>query len=399
MTTETPSTTSGPGCPHGHVPLYGNDFAADPRQVYDENRPRGTALPVELAPGVEATLILGYDAALEVLRDPGSFPKDGRAWEKTVSDDCPVKPVMAFRPSCLYADGERHSRLRSALQDPLARIDVIDLRRYVEETADALIESLAVRGEADLVGEYARVLVARVFTRLFGCPPELAERLIAALSRIIDVDHAAEANKMLTEALADLVLLKRREPGPDVASWMMAHPARLNDQEMMDQIALFFGFGTEPQHSLIANGLRLLLTDDRFAGDLSGGNLAIEDALDEILWTDPPLANLGFSFPVRDTDFAGTRLPADRPVLVSFAAANTDPSRASGNRVGNRAHLAWGAGPHTCPAKRPARLIATVAIERLLDRFPDMEVAVDPSELRWRPGPFHRSLTALPVRF
>lgn len=88
-----------------------------------------------------------------------------------------------------------------------------------------------------------------------------------------------------------------------------------------------------------------------------------------------------------------------RPLVVSLAAANTDPALTADRRAGNRAYLAWSAGPHTCPAQRPARRIAAVAVEKLLDRLPDVGLAVPADELKWRPGPFHRTLVALPVTF
>ncbi len=65
------------------------------------------------------------------------------------------------------------------------------------------------------------------------------------------------------------------------------------------------GAGTEPQQNLIAGALRLLLSDDRFAGTLSGGSLPVEDALDEVLWTDPPMANYAVHYPVRDVVYEG----------------------------------------------------------------------------------------------
>jgi cytochrome P450 len=179
----------------------------------------------------------------------------------------------------------------------------------------------------------------------------------------------------------------------------MAHPAQLDDEEMAHQIVMLLGAGTEPEQNLIANTLRLLLSNEGFAGDLSGGSLMVEDALDEVLWTDPPIANYGAAYPVQDIDFHGVRLPADQPVVVSYAAANMDPAIVSDHRTGNRAHLAWSAGPHTCAAQQQARLIASVAIEKVLDRLPDMELAVPIEELVWRPGWVHRALQSLPVRF
>ncbi|MYR89567.1 cytochrome P450, partial [Streptomyces sp. SID685] len=62
-------------------------------------------------------------------------------------------------------------------------------------------------------------------------------------------------------------------------------------------------------------------------------------------------------------------------------------------------HLSFGAGPHTCPVKHEGLLIATEAIERLTQWLPDMEPTVPRDRLTWRPGPFHRSLVSLPVRF
>ena len=219
------------------------------------------------------------------------------------------------------------------------------------------------------------------------------------MSGIFDTVNAKRSNEILRDAVVELVQLKRREPGQDVTSWLAEHPVRLTDEEMMHQLTTFLGAGTEPTQNLIVNGLRLLLSDDRFAGDLSGGNLQVEDAIDEILWTDPPLANFAITYPPRDVEFAGVRLPKDQPVVVSLAAANTDPALVGERREGNRAHLAWSAGPHTCPAQQPARLIASAAIEKILDALPEMELAVPNDLLHWRPGPFHRALVALPVNF
>jgi cytochrome P450 len=401
VTSDPAESTPPSGCPaHGsREPLYGPDFAAAPDRVYDRLRRHGPAAPVDLAPGIPATLVTGYDAALDVLREPGTFSKDPRRWQSRVPPDCPVLPMMMYRPNCLFTNGGTHARLRGAVTDSLGRVDPIALRHHVERGADALIAGFDTAGEADLISQYARVLPVLVLNRLFGCPPAYGDRMAACVSAMMEGVEAEQASADFGQCVAELIALKRRRPGADVTSWLIAHPSGLTDEELVHQIVLMVGAGVEPEQNLIANALRLLLSEERFGGDLSGGSLPIEEALDEVLWTDPPLANYAVSYPVRDTDFAGVRLPANEPVVISFAAVNTDPSMASDERAGNRAHLAWGAGPHACPAQRPARLIATAAIEKLLDALPEMELAVPADELVWRPGPFHRALTALPVRF
>ncbi|MFI0742021.1 cytochrome P450 [Streptomyces sp. NPDC021100] len=399
--------TSFHGPAHEVTPLHGPDFAADPHAVYRRLRRYGPVAPVELAPGVRAHLVTDYRAALDVLRSPEAFAKDARRWralaDGRVAPDNPVVPMMAYRPNCLFTDGEAHRRLRQAVTDSLERIDPNALRGYVERSADVLVDRFTTAGEADLLGDYAKVLPLLVFNQLFGCPPALGDRLVEGMSGIFDGVDAERANALVTSTFTELIALKRRQPGADVTSWLMAHPAGLTDEEMIHQLVVLMGAGTEPQQNLIAGALRLLLCDDRFAGDLAGGSMPVDDALDEVLWLDPPMANYGVHYPTADLDFAGVRLRAGEPVVVSFAAANTDPAlrpgHRSGQRTGNRAHLAWSAGPHHCPAKDPARLIASAAVERLLDRLPDLELAVPADRLVWRPGPFHRALTALPVRF
>ncbi|MFI0483077.1 cytochrome P450 [Actinomadura sp. 9N215] len=391
-----------PPAPPGTAPfpLYGPEFTKSPELVYERMRAVGDLVPVELVPGVPATLVLGYDAALEILRDPDRFPRCSEVWEAEVGPECPVLPMLQARPNALFTNGAVHARFRSVIVDGLARVHPAALRGYAENAADGLIDAFADDGKADLIAQYTRPIPLLVFTELFGCPQEIARRLEQGMTGMLEgVDDPAEALGMLEQAARDLVALKRAKPGADIASWMLRHPAGLDDEEVMNQVGLLLASGTEPENSLIANGIRLLLSDDRFGGDLSGGSLPVEDALDEILWTDPPISNYGPTFPRRDVNFHGYRLPAHQPVIISYAAANTDPSRGEANRMGNRAHLAFAGGPHTCPAKNHARLIASVAIERLLDRLPDVELAVQPEELEWRPGAFHRALTALPVTF
>lgn len=380
-------------------PLYGQELAEDPAGAYARLREHGVVAPVELSPGVPATLVTGYEAALGVLRDPITFPKDPRGWQQTVPDDCPVLPMMTYRPNCCHADGAAHSRLRVAVTDSLTRVDAFALRGYVEDAADRLIATFAAKGTADLVTDFARELPLLVFRELFGCPPDLGDRLVTGMSGTLDTVDAKRKNEILSAAVVELVELKRREPGQDITSWLAGHSVGLTDEEMTHQVTMLLGAGTEPTQNLIVNGLRLLLSDARFAGNLSGGNLQVEDAIDEVLWMDPPLANFAMTYPAHEVDFAGVRLPKDEPVVISLAAANTDPALATQHREGNRAHLAWSAGPHTCPAQRQARLIASAAIEKILDALPEMELAVPAAMLTWRPGPFHRALVSLPVNF
>ncbi|GAA0693791.1 MULTISPECIES: cytochrome P450 [Streptomyces] len=400
-----PATAVSDAGPRAAVPMYGPEFAADPHGAYTRMRATfGAIAPVELSPGVYASLVTSYQLGLEILRDTERFAKDPRGWramrDGTVGLDNPVAPMMMYRPNALFADGEAHVRLRGAITDSLDRVDPHALSEYVERSAETLIDAFASRGEAELITEYASVIPLLVFNQLFGARPADGPKLVETMMKLFDSgEDAAAANDELLHWISGLLAEKRRQPAADVTSWLMAHPSQLADDELMQQMILLMAAGTDPEQNLIANALRLLLSDDRFAGELSGGSMPVEDALDEVLWNDPPMANYGTRFPRYDCDVAGVRLRKGDPVLISYAAANHEAALASDRRSGNRAHLAWSAGAHRCPAERPARVIASVAIERLLDRLPDMELAVPAERLTWRTGPFSRALATLPVRF
>ncbi|MFG3118360.1 cytochrome P450 [Streptomyces sp. NPDC048197] len=400
--------TPPPGCPaHAdgmRTSLYGPEFAADPHGFYERLRQHGPVAPVELAPGVEAELVTDYATALQVLQNPDTFARDSRRWralnEGRVPLDSPVLPMMMFRPNCMFSDGADHLKLRQAVTDSFARLDMHRVSRHVDRVAAYLIDQFGFRGKADLISDYAQVLPLLVFNDLFGCPAELGDRLISAISNLFDGVDVERANEAMAGALFELVTLKRTSPGEDITSWLMQHPSQLSDEEMVHQLALLIGAGTEPVQNIIGNALRLLLSDEQFADGQQGAGVLVEDAINEVLWNSPPIANYATHYPVHDVEISGTKLAAGTPVLISFAAANADPSlSASRQTFSKRAHLAWGAGTHACPAKDPALLISIRAIEKLLNTLPDVELGVPADTLTWRPGPFHRALIALPARF
>jgi cytochrome P450 len=395
VTTQTTADADGTTA---RFPMYTPEFAADPHGSYAEMRRRhGSLVPVLLDPDVPATLVIGYHTAVSILHDQERFPADSRRWEEGIAPDCPVKPMMEWRPNALRSSGIEHARYRGANVYSLNGVDLHGLRKVVQDVAIGLINDLCQAGKADLITQYAFPLAFQVLNTLLGCPPEIGQRVAVGMASIFEGIDAEAGNAMLAAALAELVVLKQQRPGNDVTTRLLQHESGLDLPEMVHQLATLYGAGIEPQQNLIANALLLILTDDRFSGDILDGNLTVRDALDEVLYQDPPMANYALSFPPYPVQIDGVWLPAHQPVVISFSACNNDPAIASDQRAGNRAHLAWSVGPHACPAQSAAYLIAQAAIDQILDALPEMELAVPADQLVWRPGPFARALASLPV--
>ncbi|WP_308014820.1 cytochrome P450 [Nocardia coffeae] len=391
--------TSPTGSRRDQVRLYEPEFAADPHRAYDEMRARfGAIAPVELAPGVPAMLVLDYATALRIMRDPQHFPADPSRWQRSVPEDCPVRPFLEARPNALRTTGEAHRRFRGSFS-ALREVDLNRLHDLIGHAAEELINGFCGEGGCDLLSRYAAPLTFQVLANLMGFPTEAARQAWAGMAAMLDTVDAQAGQEMFIGALAGVVADKRASPGHDLTSALITDPGRLDDVEVINQAALLFSMGTEPLANLILHTMLLMLSDDRFGSGLISGALSTEDALDEVLFEDPPLTNFSIMYPRQPILVDEVWLPADQPVLIGLAACNNDPRIAGGDRTGNRSHLAWGAGPHACPAQTMARTIAQDAIDLLIDALPDMKLAIPVSELSWRPGPFHRALVSLPVEF
>ncbi len=380
-------------------PLYAPEFAENPHRVYGQmRREHRSMVPVELAPGVPATLVIEHAVAVRILNDHEHFPADPRTWQKDMPADCPVLPIMEWRPIANRSAGEAFRRYRSANLSALTEVDLHGLRAAVADLATPLINSFCETGSADLLLQYAFPLTFGVCNTLLGCPPEIGQRVSAGMAAMFEGVDADEGNRMINAALAELVAYKRSNPGDDVTTRLLRHEARLDEEEMVHQLAGQYGAVIELQQNLIANTLLLILTEDRFGGSVLGGSLSTRDALDEVLFDNPPMANFLITYPRQPILIEDVWLPAHQPVVISIAACNHDPAIRSDDHRGNRSHLSWGLGQRSCPAQTPAYLVAQEAIDLLLDALPEMEVDL-PGGPDWRPGPFHRSLTTLPVKF
>ncbi|WP_433672934.1 cytochrome P450 [Nocardia sp. CA-136227] len=380
--------------------LHSPEFAADPHRAYEDLRRRyGPVAPIELAAGVPATLVLGYREALRILGDPQHFPADSRAWEPTIPERCPVMPIMEWGPA-ESADTGRSTH-RAAYLAAMADVDQYRLRGTVESAALPLINSFCGIGYADLLADYARPLTLRVLDDLIGLPPALGAEAGAALMDLIEAADPAAADlaeRRFRAALAELVAMRRRAPDRDVVSTLIGHAVGFDDAEIVEQLAKLYAMGAEPTWNLIVSALVLMADDASFHDDLLAGSLQLRDAIDKVLFTDPPLANACPRFPQQPQVVGNTWLPVNQPVLISITACNNDPA-VSGDHTGNRSHLAWGSGAHTCPAQPIASIIAREALDQLLDALPDIKLAVPLAELPWRTSTFHRAPVRVPVTF
>ncbi|MER5965686.1 cytochrome P450 [Streptomyces sp. NPDC002057] len=414
--TALPGQTPPPGCPAhaatgpgGAARLYGPAAETDPMGLYEELRAtHGPVAPVLLDGDVRAWLVLGYLENRDVASRPTQFSRDPRVWHGWKSGEIdaatsPLVPMIGWRPDCVCADGEEHQRLRGAVTAGLGMFDHRGVRRHITRFSHQVIDTFCEKGEAELVGQFTEHVPMLTLTHLLGMSDEDGPRLVHAARDLFKATETSLAsNAYILESLERLVVAKRAHPGHDIASALMAHPAQLTDEEVQHHLRLILLAGYETTANLMSNVLRMVVTDPRFRGSLAGGQMTLPEAVEQVLWDEPPLMVCPGRWANADTTLGGQEIKAGDMLLLGLAAGNVDtairPDPATPVHH-NRAHLSFSAGTHECPGQDIGRIIADTGIDILLTRLPDIALSVPEESLSWRSSTWARNLTALPVTF
>jgi cytochrome P450 len=390
------------------TPLIETTTSQDPAAVYERLRARwGNVAPVLLEPGVPAWLVLGHRELVTVLRNEGLYARDSRHWsllqDGTVGPGSGVGGVLAPRDGIYYVDGVRHRHLRRLVDDAFEGVDEHRLASITEHWCRLALDRVLAKGEADLVGEYARAVPLLVMSTMFGLEPEQARAMLSHARQVFQARGAAgraalDAQRAL---IADLIASRRVEPSDDLTSAILNHPSAPTDVDAQSAVSATLILGSEFEVAWITQALRLRLTDPRFDGR-SGGRLSAPDTLEAVLGSAPPAPNAAPRFALADTTLGGRRILAGDAVVPGILGASAE-SRASGDDIwlesGNLSYLTWGAGPHACPARRPATVVAQIAVGEALRRLGGVALAVPPESLSATGTLWSSVPRELPVRF
>ncbi|WP_308014563.1 cytochrome P450 [Nocardia coffeae] len=395
------------GAVEERVPMHTQEFAQNPHGYFQFMRDYYGDLPlipVWIAEGIPATLVIKYETARRILHDPAHFSADPRTWQTKLPTDRRLDflPMVEWRSNALRSNGDspEHKRYREATQYALSKVNQFALLDQLEYEAHNLINAFCAEGATqdqplDLIQHYVAPLTFTMLNYMVGSPPEIMARIAKASADLFEGQDTVETNAQFASALLDLITLRRTEPGDDITTRLIAHESELTDEEIAQQLVTCLSAGTQGPGDLAASTIKLLLTTPVHERPLT------KTALNQTLATDPPMANYQITYPRQPIAIDGVWLPADEPVIVSLMACCTDPMINNGDYHSDGWHAGFGFGPHECPndAKSISLQIVHGLIDWLFDILPEIQLAVPAESLVWRPGPFAHGLLTLPVTF
>ncbi|WP_405807990.1 cytochrome P450 [Streptomyces sp. NBC_00210] len=404
--------------------LFTWEFATDPYPAYTWLRENSPVHRTTLPSGVEAWLVTRYADAKQALADqrlsknPAHHDEPAHAKGRT---GIPGERKADLMTHLLNIDPPDHTRLRRLVSKAFTPRRVAEFAPRVQELTDRLIDGFVAKGEADLIHEFAFPLPIYAICDMLGVPREDQDDFRDWAGMMIrhgggPRGGVARSVKKMRGYLAELIHRKReglRQGGDDdlISGLIRAsdHGEHLTENEAaaMAFILLFAGFETTV--NLIGNGVYALLCNPdqrhRLQASLDAGESGLlATGVEELLRYDGPVELATWRFATEPLVIGGQEIAAGDPVLVVLAAADRDPERFAEpdtldlSRRDNQ-HLGYGHGIHYCLGAPLARLEGQTAIATLLRRMPDLRLAGDPADLRWRGGLIMRGLRTLPVEF
>jgi cytochrome P450 len=318
--------------------------------------------------------------------------------------------------SLMLADPPRHGQIRQVLMKALRPSLVRSLKPRIAEIADEFLDQIEPGAEVDFVTTLGRIPAA-LMTELVGVPSDMRDRFIEMASAqmqaiTIDPDRdPAEAERVkglvreFHDYCGELVAERRARGGGDDDLASIIASAEYDGGPVPDGAAISYihtfvnaGETTRAHLSFMAQALAEHPDQRRLLAERPD---LIPNAVDESLRYHP-LNWSGCRTATQDVEVGGQVIKRDDYVMMAYVSANrdeeiwVDPDRFDVARTFDHDHQSFGHGEHSCPGALLARTDSAVIWERVLARFPDWELAGEPS--RWA-NPFLQGLGALPLRF
>ncbi|WP_125079426.1 cytochrome P450 [Mycobacterium sp. P7213] len=329
-----------------------------------------------------------YADVLAMLRD-GRVSTDRRNLYRGKLD--PGRPYLTHvEHNLFYRSGDDHRRLRAPLSRAFTPRALASFEAEVAARARSLAAGLDPDG-FDLVAEFAKPLPLGAIATLLGVPDSELDNLatwsmalIAALepaaSREVFVaaDDAAAGMKAL---LADLLELRRADPGHDLLSVVATSGLPVSDDELLHNAIFLLSAGHDTTTAVLTGAAALLIEESGQRGLLADS----PHAVDELVRMISPALMISrvAGAPIEVGDGKNTVIETGAPILLGLAAANRDPSMfPDPDRLdlarSQTGHLGFGFGPHVCLGAPLARMQIRLGLLALFDRFPELTAQAPP---------------------
>ncbi|MFI9639167.1 cytochrome P450 [Micromonospora sp. NPDC051925] len=314
--------------------------------------------------------------------------------------------VMKIVTALVGVDGPVHQARRKMLIPNFTIRRINALRPMIQEIVDQQLARMIDNGApADLIPAFAAPVPVTVLYRLMGIP-DADHRSFERLSHQLAAGpNANEAYDELMAYMSGLIAEKRRNPGDGVLDDLLTKPGATGDvehEELVSTLVLQVAGGHGTTGTMISLGLFTLLQHPEQLAELRADLSLMPTAVDELLrFVSIPDGVTRLA--TDDIEVEGTTIRKGDGVFFITSVINRDADvHDAPNSLGLRSssardHVTFGFGAHQCLGQSLARVTMEIALGTLLQRLPDLRLAVAAAEVPFNPTAGFEVITELPV--
>ncbi|TCP47286.1 cytochrome P450 [Tamaricihabitans halophyticus] len=391
------------------LPMERDAGPFDPPRRITALREARPVSPMIFPDGHEGWLVTGYDAVRQLMADTRFSSRQDigilHIPYETPGMPTPTEPSPQTPGLFIAMDPPDHTRLRRKLTGAFTVNRMKQLEAQIFDVAERQLDELArLTPPVDLVQEFALPVPSLVICELLGVPYEDRETFQTNTAKFMVKDQSLEekmaAYGAMNTYLAELVMHKRAEPSEDVLSDLARHED-LTVEELTGAAFLLLLAGHETTANMLGLGAFALLENPEQATELRADPNLMPAAVEELMRY-LSVADIFYRYATEDLELGGEMIGEGSTVVVSLLAANRDPRRFDNPDVldihrNARGHLSFGHGIHQCLGQQLAPMEMRAGFAGLLRRFPTLELAIPPGEVKLRTDMNIYGVHALPV--
>ena len=334
-----------------------------------------------------------YADVTALAKDIEHFSSSNTSVIDSVEED--ESPILTYGLPPITADPPLHTWTRRLLLPWFSHTRVATYEPMTRALCGSLLDAHLEAGRADAASEYAQQIPVRVIGAILGIPEELADTFTGWVRDVLefadDPQRVERGMFGIGYYLWDRINERRDTDGDDLLTYLLHAEVEgdpVDDMAILGMAILTMIAGIDTTWSAIGSSLWHLATHDGDRERLVAEPGLMDTAVEELLRAYAPVTMARAV--TRDVEFNGCPMKQGDKVLLSFPAANRDPSvfdRADEvllDRQENR-HVAFGSGIHRCAGSNLARMELRVALEEWLGRVPVFHLA-EGSDVVWAGG-------------
>lgn len=389
--------------------------------------------PVSRSDELGFWVVADHENAQEVFKDASTFSTKKMLGEQVSDEWQRLIDLAAARPDAkelmgedygtsdrkvlLFADPPEHGVHRKLIMGALTPGAIKSWAPRIDETATLYVDSLEAGADIEFVDSFANQYTMTVIADILGFPrdmvPQMLEWTEGFNSMVGNPDQTDEQIEALVDVRFGFDLYCSEQIDDRVANPtedLLSRIVRLNDEseqplkrdELFQVIQLTMVGGSETSATALSKMIEYLGHNPELWTRLRENQKLIQPFMEEMLRLYSPVQG-SFRGVTQDTELGGQRLETGDMLWVGIGASNRDPEMCERpdemdlERKAISRHVAFGAGPHTCPGTSLTRLELQTILGKILTRFSGVEL-VDPDPAAKTSFNFYGP-AALPVRF